>query len=32
MVLHYTVILCGFVARQANDNEAVKSVNIVCSV
>lgn len=32
MVLHYTVILRGFVVRQAKDSEAVRSVNVVCSV
>lgn len=32
VVLRYAVILHGFVVRQANDSEAVKSVNIACSV
>jgi len=31
-VLRAAVIPCGFVVRQANDNEAVKSVSVVCSV
>lgn len=32
VVLSYAAILSVSVVRQANDSEAVKSVNIVCSV